>query len=232
MNSISWLTRTRLQFSDASRLLKFYQLWLDDMFPRAKFSDGLAIIEKLGHSKRLQVMRKQWIEDEKPRGYIPGFDDASQRDSAFPDADQAVRNNRTDDGAAINTMAFPSNQIDATTEGAELHATSEPPPRTDPPGSMERPSPSADRELDLGPDEEGDELDALLNDGTMGRGLDTAKQQEHDPANKEDDELDALLNEGGAIGRGLDAARQQDHDAVFEDELEAMEGFGILEETI
>ena len=37
------------------------------MFPRAKFADGLAIIEKLGHSKRLKVMRREWIEDGKPR---------------------------------------------------------------------------------------------------------------------------------------------------------------------
>lgn len=49
-----------------ARLLNFYQLWLDDLFPRAKFADGLAIIERLGHSKRLQTMRRAWIEEEKP----------------------------------------------------------------------------------------------------------------------------------------------------------------------
>lgn len=56
-----------LQFSDAARLLNFYQLWLDDLYPRAKFADGLAIIEKLGHSKRIQTMRREWIEEEKPK---------------------------------------------------------------------------------------------------------------------------------------------------------------------
>ncbi|KAH3007029.1 chromosome segregation in meiosis- protein [Aspergillus fumigatus] len=55
------------EFSDAARLLNFYQLWLDDLFPRAKFADGLAIIERLGHSKRLQAMRKEWIDEEKPK---------------------------------------------------------------------------------------------------------------------------------------------------------------------
>jgi len=49
------------EFSDASRLLGFYQLWLDDLFPRAKFSDGLNMIEKLGHSKRIQIKRREWI---------------------------------------------------------------------------------------------------------------------------------------------------------------------------
>ncbi|KAJ5201599.1 uncharacterized protein N7498_006262 [Penicillium cinerascens] len=54
------------EFSDAARLLNFYQLWLDDLFPRAKFADGLTMIEKLGHSKRIQTMRREWIDEEKP----------------------------------------------------------------------------------------------------------------------------------------------------------------------
>ncbi|KAK2737119.1 chromosome segregation in meiosis- protein [Myotisia sp. PD_48] len=54
------------EFSDAVRLLTFYQLWLDDLFPRAKFADGLSMIEKLGHTKRMQIMRKEWISEGKP----------------------------------------------------------------------------------------------------------------------------------------------------------------------
>jgi len=50
-------------------LLNFYQLWLDDLFPRAKFADGLAMIERLGHSKRIQVMRREWIDEEKRKIY-------------------------------------------------------------------------------------------------------------------------------------------------------------------
>lgn len=60
-----------LQFSDMAHLLNFYQLWLDDLFPRAKFTDGLAMIEKLGHSKRIQVMRREWIEESRPIGNGP-----------------------------------------------------------------------------------------------------------------------------------------------------------------
>ncbi|KAJ5824397.1 hypothetical protein N7447_006737 [Penicillium robsamsonii] len=55
------------EFKDAARLLNFYQLWLDDLFPRAKFADGLTMIEKLGHSKRIQAKRREWIDEEKPR---------------------------------------------------------------------------------------------------------------------------------------------------------------------
>ena len=50
-----------------ARLLSLYQLWLDDLFPRAKFADGLAIIEKLGHTKHMQTMRREWIEEGKPK---------------------------------------------------------------------------------------------------------------------------------------------------------------------
>ena len=55
------------KYSDVTRLLTFYQLWLDDLYPRAKFGDGLAMIEKLGHSKRMQVMRKEWINEGKAK---------------------------------------------------------------------------------------------------------------------------------------------------------------------
>lgn len=48
-------------------MLKIYQLWLDDLYPRAKFADGLAMIEKLGHSKRMQSMRKEWIKEGKAK---------------------------------------------------------------------------------------------------------------------------------------------------------------------
>ncbi|KAH0566291.1 hypothetical protein GP486_000317 [Trichoglossum hirsutum] len=50
------------EYSDAARILSLYQLWLDDLYPKAKFADALAMVEKLGHSKKIQIMRKAWIE--------------------------------------------------------------------------------------------------------------------------------------------------------------------------
>lgn len=44
-----------------------YQLWLDDLYPRAKFADALVMVEKVGHTKRMQIMRKDWIDEGKPR---------------------------------------------------------------------------------------------------------------------------------------------------------------------
>jgi len=50
-----------------ARLLNTYQLWLDDLFPKAKFADGLVMVEKVGHKKQLQMMRREWIDEGKPK---------------------------------------------------------------------------------------------------------------------------------------------------------------------
>ncbi|EMT74547.1 Chromosome segregation in meiosis protein 3 [Fusarium odoratissimum] len=55
------------QFSDASRLLSFYQLWLDDLFPKAKFLDALTMVEKAGHKKRVMIARNDYINESKPK---------------------------------------------------------------------------------------------------------------------------------------------------------------------
>ena len=72
------ITKSRLkfrgkghEFSDMSRLLNTYQLWLDDLFPRFKFKDALTDVEKVGHSKRMQVTRRGWLDATKPRQKDP-----------------------------------------------------------------------------------------------------------------------------------------------------------------
>ncbi|RGP64729.1 replication fork protection complex subunit csm3 swi3 [Fusarium longipes] len=55
------------EFSDASRLLSFYQLWLDDLFPKAKFLDALSMVEKAGHKKRVMIARNEYINESKPK---------------------------------------------------------------------------------------------------------------------------------------------------------------------
>lgn len=61
------VTDITCKFSDVQKLLTMYQLWLDELYPRAKFTDGLAMIEKLGHSRQLQFMRRTWIDEGKPK---------------------------------------------------------------------------------------------------------------------------------------------------------------------
>jgi len=69
------------QFSDAARLLAFYQLWLDDLFPKAKFLDALAMVEKVGHRKFLTKYRLDWINEDKPRAHADGDDEFLAADS-------------------------------------------------------------------------------------------------------------------------------------------------------
>lgn len=91
VEQIAWAEGTttdgiiHVQFSDAARLLNFYQLWLDDLFPRAKFADGLSMIEKLGHSKRLQTMRRAWIDEERPNASTEAFE------NTLPERSQKAR---------------------------------------------------------------------------------------------------------------------------------------------
>ncbi len=54
------------EFSDMGMLLDTYQLWLDELFPRAKFRDALSMVEKLGHSKAMQMRRRAWLDGTKP----------------------------------------------------------------------------------------------------------------------------------------------------------------------
>lgn len=58
------------QWGDASRLLSFYQEWLDDLFPKAKFLDALAMVEKAGHNKMMQKMRVDWINEGRPKSSV------------------------------------------------------------------------------------------------------------------------------------------------------------------
>ncbi|PFH57045.1 hypothetical protein XA68_15590 [Ophiocordyceps unilateralis] len=55
------------EFADAERLLAFYQFWLDDLFPKARFLDALAMVEKAGHKKAVIKARTELIEEGKPR---------------------------------------------------------------------------------------------------------------------------------------------------------------------
>jgi replication fork protection complex subunit Csm3/Swi3 len=78
-----------MQYSDASRLLAFYQLWLDDIFPKARFLDALAMVEKMGHKKRMQLMRMEWINEGKPRSSV--HEDSLFDEPALPTQENGER---------------------------------------------------------------------------------------------------------------------------------------------
>lgn len=148
------------QFSDAARLLNFYQLWLDDLYPRAKFADGLAMIEKLGHSKRLRTMRKEWIEEERPKSQSADNDDDVLA-TKLPDMISEI-------GTRLNKATSTSaHQPDST--GHELQSetqrrSEQQSPADDPVGNHSVPEeyPGMDTAGQDAPDD--DELDALLRE--------------------------------------------------------------------
>ncbi len=161
-------------------MLNMYQLWLDDLYPRAKFADALAIIEKAGHTKRMQIMRKDWIDEGKPRRSRESDDEnvdevvldttEKQKDQDKEDAEREEATVRSDSDS--NRHDLPPHQ---SRSGAELGAGN-------------------------APDE--DELDALLAESTEvnDRGVRTlptrpAPPDEDDPFA---DEMEAIADMDGA----------------------------------
>lgn len=57
------------EFSDVGRMLEMYQIWLNNLYPKNKFLDAAATVERLGHKSRVVVARKGWIDGGKyPKG--------------------------------------------------------------------------------------------------------------------------------------------------------------------
>ncbi|KAI9704525.1 MAG: chromosome segregation in meiosis- protein [Bogoriella megaspora] len=189
------------EFSDVSRLLNLYQLWLDDLFPRANFADGLAIIEKLGHSKRMQMLRKEWIEEGKPKPHYEALSEGTEgvdRGTAFdarPGSGSPMRAHEGLDAHDAGTQSFQSDP--------GLHDKNDEP--KDPAGSADPAEPGnatrdagkvlADTEV------EDDELDALL---------------------AEDAER-AAAGEQGSLSESFAWNPPRD---IFEDEMEVMRDVG------
>ena len=154
------------EFTDVEKLLNYYQLWLDDLFPRAKFADGLKMVEKVGHTKRMAVVRKEWIDEGKP-GHV-------SRETMQKELEEAARERERE-------MAVERGEAERETgNGGEEE--------------MFFPSPSkgAQKKMDIDreePDE--DDLDALLAEQSEPAALKNTRA----PDSEEDDDLDALLAE-------------------------------------
>ena len=87
-----------------ARLLNVYQLWLDDLYPRAKFADGLAMIEKVGHTKRMQTMRKEWINEGKPKDKYDDYEPATKVPERNEPSAGSVQHTPSDGNPALRTQ--------------------------------------------------------------------------------------------------------------------------------
>jgi replication fork protection complex subunit Csm3/Swi3 len=144
------------KYSDVARLLSFYQLWLDDLFPKAKFLDALAMIEKLGHKKRMQVMRMNWISEGKPK---PIHEDSLFDDPVVPPRERSQAPTRIDPIFEIERLKTPEVNEDIDIYSATPIALRAQVGRTDP---AEGDSLSKPRNTATVSDEPEDDLDALL----------------------------------------------------------------------
>ena len=167
-----------------------YQLWLDDLYPRANFRDALTMVEKVGHRKRMQVMRKAWLDETKlgksnetagqewNGDHARAVTDDTANDPIFP-SDEAASNSNDQD-------VPPDDELDQLlADESSLPVRSEPTSRH--PGPFE----------DDVPDD--DDLDAMLAEEAMRQPTQTRDKAR--PARPflddmpDDDDLDALLAE-------------------------------------
>lgn len=176
-----------------------YQLWLDALYPRAKFGDGLAIIEKLGHTKRMQLLRRDWINEGKVQ---LTNDDASDHD----DQRAGPVEQRKSEPSKVHSSSHQSNP---TTAGSTSHGDHNPiRSSTIPDHTLDWP-PSQDPNEDLFVSEnEGgdllseDDLDAiriedLIEDPKTRNGIPQSSPVaiEH-PGAEFDDEMEAMASTG------------------------------------
>jgi replication fork protection complex subunit Csm3/Swi3 len=221
-------------------MLNLYQLWLDDLYPKAKFKDGLTMVEKLGHTKRMQVSRKAWIdesksmrrrEDEDVEMRLGGVEGQAQEDNdeIFPIPKEPVNGQEQSNGGAD---APDEDELDALM-GEEPGAAM--PTRAIDNGPPKSQAPFQD---DDEPDE--DELDALLNEDRQptpqSKQQATKQKGPFEDDEDDEDELDALLaeesqatgNKDGIADNTSNTQHSTDkgQEADFADDEEAMADMG------
>lgn len=186
------------EFGDAQRLLSFYQLWLDDLFPKARFLDALAMVEKAGHKRRMAAARMEWINEGRP-GRVG---DEEERDLELRAGSTGTKSQteRPSTPAAGERGDVPDDEdlYDATPRRA--------PPTV--PVVNDEPDP--------------DDLEALMGEAGAGagtRGTAPATKQKSPARDEPDDDLDALIAEAEShdADRGKDggaANKSQTQDLV------------------
>lgn len=173
------------EWSDAERLLNFYQNWLDDLYPKARFVDALGMVEKMGHKRKLTAARAEWIEEGRRRVLGTGV---QGEDEMMPISAVEGVNGRKDgeaetrgDGARPTTPPAGDVPDDADLYGATPRRVGRTVPVVNEPDDddldaliAEAEGPDAPRKKSPVRDEpEGDDLDALM-----------AEAESHDAGNK------------------------------------------------
>lgn len=155
-----------------ARLLNIYQLWLDDLYPRAKFADALAIIEKLGHSKQMQTMRREWINEGKSRESMDSLGEGVEKPSDEQTSSKLGQHQSWD----IKSRERPRTPIAVAEDDDDLYVATPKPARDD--GTTRR---------------DGDTEDLFLEDLTMAVPILGPRPGSETKEENFDDDEDALL---------------------------------------
>jgi replication fork protection complex subunit Csm3/Swi3 len=224
-------------------MLNLYQLWLDDLYPKAKFKDGLTMVEKLGHTKRMQVSRRAWIDESKSLrrrededvemrlGDVAG-QEGGDNDEIFPVPTRSKNALLGQEQSRGGADAPDEDELDALLGETPAAAA---PTNTAGNGPAKSQGPFQD---DDEPDE--DELDALLNEepqpAIQPKQPTTQQKGPFEDDKDDEDELDALLAEepqqsqvnNGATGNSSSAQHTNDggKNTDFADDEEAMAEMG------
>ncbi|KAI1296145.1 replication fork protection component Swi3-domain-containing protein [Xylaria venustula] len=212
------------EFSDAARLLSFYQLWLDDLFPKAKFTDALSMVEKAGHKNLLRLKRIEWIGEGRSKAAgLDNDDNDDNDDDLFGEPNQPEER-----GPAI----FPARIAPIFQNNLAKNATT---PAGDNPfdddddiygASPKRPTKTAPTMTSLfgggetGGEPDEDDLDALMAEeeaqrtaptSLFGGGKTTRTLPIRQDNNNDDDDLDALMAEAEAESVHTQPAKPANH---------------------
>ncbi|KAK6532226.1 chromosome segregation in meiosis- protein [Arthrobotrys megalospora] len=179
------------EISDLERLLKFYQIWADNLFPKAQFKDVIEMIEKLGSSRGMQRKREEWIEEFKTK--------------RANEDDRLIRKAR-------EVLEADAPKIDG--KGRIVLRIADPLNKPEGPGPGERPREGPDVQIgvpesnrietvrkdnddslffDDDDDDDLDELDEILKQAEISRPAGTARLESRD--HDEMDELDAIMRD-------------------------------------
>ena len=199
-------------------MLSFYQLWLDDLFPKARFLDALAMVEKIGHKKRITVARGEWIEEGRPR---VGGDTAEDDDFVPPAPD-----------AAPNQATLTERPKTPTPANRSTAAAADDIPDDD---DLYGATPVRNRTADAVPED--DDLDAMMaaaeahdqeQRSRPALSNNNPPQPKAQPENEPDeDDLDALMAESEAVDKSSGAVKGRDRPP--DDEEDYL--FGLMREA-
>ncbi|KAG2157167.1 replication fork protection component Swi3-domain-containing protein [Suillus clintonianus] len=106
------------ELSDLHRILQVYQFWSHRLYPKTPFKDTVERVEKLCHSKRMQVRLSVWRDEAK--GLVkPGENDD---DDVIDLTDPNIESTKNDDSSSSRAPSLPPSSSEAEDDDFDIDA--------------------------------------------------------------------------------------------------------------